>query len=114
MFVEIKGRRIPNDQVLRAMAVLALSLAWIAGSTFFLLITEESWRFVDIMFESFSAFSNLGLSTGITPDLSVPGKICIIVSMIAGRIGLLTLLLAFKYKQEKIEYHYPEERVMIG
>ena len=112
--VEIKGRRIPNDQVFKAMAILSLSISWVAITTFCLLITEEGWRFVDIMFEAFSAFSNLGLSTGLTPDLSLPGKIIIIATMIIGRIGSLTVILAFKRHYEKTEFHYPEERVMMS
>ncbi len=113
-FVEIKGRTIPNDQVLKALAVLFLSLAWVATTTFCLLITEQGWRFVDIMFEAFSAFTNLGLSVGLTPHLTYLGKIIVSLSMIIGRIGSLTLILALKTRQEKTEFHYPEERVMIG
>ena len=112
--VEIRGRTIPNEQIFKAMAVLSLSLTWIAVTVFFLLITEQGWRFIDIMFEAFSAFSNLGLSTGITPYLSVTGKYIIIATMFIGRIGSLTLLLAFQSSKEKKEYHYPEERVVIG
>jgi trk system potassium uptake protein TrkH len=112
--VDIKKRRIPNDQVFKALAILTLSLGWVALTTFLLLITEESWRFVDIMLEAFSAFANLGLSSGVTPYLTKLGKWIIMVSMIFGRVGLLTLLLALKKKQEKTEFHYPEERVMLS
>lgn len=112
--VEIKGRTIPNDQVFKAMAVLSLSLSWLACITFLLLITEEGWRFVDIMFEAFSAFANLGLSAELTAHLSILGKIIVIISMMIGRIGSLTLILAFKKKKERSEFHYPEERVLIS
>ncbi len=112
--VEIKGRTIPNEQIFKAMAVLSLSLAWIAVTVFCLLITEQGWRFIDICFEAFSAFSNLGLSTGITPYLSTIGKYTIIITMFIGRVGSLTLLLAFRKQREKKELQYPEERVIIG
>lgn len=114
MVVEVKGRRIPNDQIFKAMAVLSLSLTWVALTMFCLLISEEGWRFVDIMFEAFSAFANLGLSSGITPHLSFFGKLVIMLSMIIGRIGSLTLILALKRRQERVEFNYPEERVIIG
>lgn len=112
--VELKGRTIPNEQIFKAMAVLSLSLSWIAVTIFCLLITEQGWRFIDISFEAFSAFSNLGLSTGITPYLSTAGKYTIIITMFIGRIGSLTLLLAFRKQREKKELQYPEERVIIG
>lgn len=112
--VEIKGRSIPNDQIFKAMAILTLSLTWIAISIFFLLLSEQGWRFVDVVFESVSAFANLGLTTGETCDLSSAGKGIIMVSMLVGRIGTLTLLLAFKSPREKAEFHYPEERVIIS
>jgi trk system potassium uptake protein TrkH len=112
--VEIKNRTIPNDQVFKAMAVLALSLSWLACITFCLLISEEGWRFVDIMFEAFSAFANLGLSSDFTPHLSWIGKIIVMISMLVGRIGSLTLILALKGRVERTEFHYPEERVLIS
>lgn len=113
-WVEIMGRTIPNDQVFKAMAIFALSLCWIAITIFCLLITEQGWRFVDIIFEAFSAFTNLGLSTGLTPHLSTHGKFIIILCMLIGRIGSLTLLLAFKKHQTRSGFHYPEERVVMG
>lgn len=112
--VDIKKRRIPNDQVFKALAILSLSLGWVALTTFLLLVTQESWRFVDIMLEAFSAFANLGLSSGVTPYLTPLGKWIIMISMIFGRVGLLTILLALKKRQEKTEFHYPEERVMLS
>jgi trk system potassium uptake protein TrkH len=112
--VQIKGRRIATDQVHKALAIISLSLAWIIITTFCLLITEHSWEFFDILFEVISAFATLGLSTGITPYLSPIGKLFIITTMIVGRIGALTFLLALRKKREVREFEYPEERVMLG
>jgi trk system potassium uptake protein len=111
--VDLRGRRIMKDQVYRALAIVALSLFWIMITTFCLLITEKSWDFLDIMFEAFSAFSTLGASMGITPYLSVLGKILIILSMFIGRIGSLTLMIALRKNIDKGDFSYPEERVMI-
>jgi trk system potassium uptake protein TrkH len=113
-WVEIMGRTIPNDQVFKAMAIFSLSLCWIAVIIFCLLITEQGWRFIDITFEAFSAFTNLGITTRMTPHLSTHGKLLISLSMLVGRIGSLTLLLAFKKHQTKVGFHYPEERVVMG
>lgn len=112
--VELKGRTIPHEQIFKSMAILSVSLSWIALTIFCLLITEQGWRFIDISFEAFSAFCNLGLSTGITPYLSTMGKYILTISMFIGRIGSLTLLLAFRKQKEKKEFHYPEERVILG
>jgi trk system potassium uptake protein len=112
--VSLKGRRIPNDQVFKAMAVFSLSLTWISIILFALLLTEEGWHFIDIMFETFSAFANLGLSTGITPYLSIEGKWSVMLMMIIGRIGSLTLLIALKRRQDGIDVRYPEERLILS
>lgn len=114
--INLRGRRIALDQVLKAIAITSLSLFWVLLITFCLLITETTWFFIDLLFEAMGAFTNLGISTGVTPTLSLVGKLCIIASMIVGRIGSFTLILALKLrtKKEITEISYPEERVMIG
>lgn len=113
--VDLKGRRIPQDQVFKAMAVLALSIGWIIISTFLLLLTERHTSFINLFFESVSSFTTLGLATSITPTLSVPGKILIMMSMFIGRIGSLTLLLALRARHyERVEFQYPVERIMMS
>jgi trk system potassium uptake protein TrkH len=79
-----------------------------------LLLTEEGFSFLDIFFESLSAFATTGLTRGITADVSWIGKIILMASMIIGRIGSLTLVLAMRRAKEKQLYRYPEERVLIG
>ncbi len=112
--VELRHRRIQQEQVYKAMAIITLSLTWIAVTTFFLLITEQNWKFLDIFFEAVASFTNLGLTTGITEQLSSIGKIFIIASMIIGRIGSLTLILALRKRRDTREFSYPEERVMLS
>ncbi len=112
--VSIKGRRLFKDQIYKAFAVVSLSSLWVGAMTFCLLITERSLQFIDIFFETVSAFSTLGVSIGITPSLSLFGKMVIIATMFAGRIGVLTLMIALRKWGEKNELHYPEERIMIS
>jgi trk system potassium uptake protein TrkH len=89
-------------------------------STFLLTATEDAGAkmsnhyFLNVLFESTSAFGTVGLSTGITPHLTPLGKLIIIFTMFAGRVGPLTLALAVAMRKEKMEYRYPEERVMVG
>jgi trk system potassium uptake protein TrkH len=62
----------------------------------------------------FSAFGTVGLSTGITPELTITGKTLIIITMYAGRLGPLTLLYALTRKLKPSGVKYPEERILIG
>lgn len=113
--VEIKKRRIPNQQVLRALTIITMSIVWITLTTFCLLITEPDQSFFNLLFEANSAFSMFGISLGITPQLSICGKLLIMTSMIFGRIGSLTLVLAFiKSTSDTQELSYPEEKLMLS
>lgn len=117
--VNIFGRRIAKDQVNKAIAILSLGIFWIVASIFALLVLQPHFRFIDISFEIMCAFTNLGLSAGITPLLSVMGKLVIMLSMAFGRIGALTLILALrKIALRKdlgtAEIVYPEERIMLS
>jgi len=112
--VEIKGRRVMKDQIYKALAIVSLSALWIILVTFCLLITERSWQFLDILLETVNAFNTLGVSIGITPYLSVLGKLLIILTMFIGRIGSLTLMIALRKKNDRAEFSYPEERVMLS
>ena len=116
--ISIAHRRIPKDQVNKAMAIVSLSIFWIVITTFLLLIFDPQWSFLDLTFEIICAFTNLGLSSGITPFLSTLGKILMMLSMIIGRIGSLTLILALRKialrKEATAEIVYPEERIMLS
>lgn len=114
--VQIGGRRIPTDQVFKAFAIITLSATWILCSTFVLSITESGYSLVELLLESCSAFTNQGISAGITENLSVLGKLIVLSSMIIGRIGSLAFILALAKKtlvKSRTLYSYPEERVML-
>lgn len=114
MEVDIKSRRIPQDQIFKAMAVLSVGLVWITMSTFLLALAEPHSSFISVFFEAVSSFTNLGLATSITPTLTIFGKLIIIVNMFMGRVGILTLMLALRVSRERTEFHYPEERIMMS
>ncbi len=114
--VEIFERQIPNDQVFKAITIIALSIGWILFITFCLLLTEQDWNFTDAFFETISSFSNVGFSLKGTQHLSLIGKILICATMFVGRIGSLTFILGLKFRKqtESTEFAYPEERIMLG
>jgi len=66
------------------------------------------------MVETISAFSTCGISLGITPLLSMMSKTLLMITMMVGRIGMLTLVLSLRKQAPKHMYRYPEERVLLG
>ncbi|UCZ53451.1 TrkH family potassium uptake protein [Bacillus shivajii] len=105
-------RRINEDIIIRALAIVVTSLAIIFLSIFILNITEQA-PFIIIVFEAFSAFGTVGLSMGLTDELSLLGKQMIIVLMFIGRIGPLTLAFALA-KSSKPNISYPKGDVFTG
>lgn len=110
------GRHIPGEIARRASMIVGCAVVWNLFGSLLLLATEGASRGVgmhDVLFEQVSAFGTVGLSTGLTPKLSVAGKVWIIVTMFVGRLGPLTLAVwAFTHKAPGVRY--PEGRIMIG
>jgi trk system potassium uptake protein TrkH len=114
--VEIFKRSIPKDIVTSALLLTTLTLMFLSVFAFVLLVTEDAAP-IHIFFELFSAFGTVGLSAGITPNLTTIGKLIIIATMFIGRVGPLTMVLAIsqiRQQRRSAEYQYPEESVMIG
>ncbi|MGB4502899.1 MAG: TrkH family potassium uptake protein [Dethiobacteria bacterium] len=107
-------RRIARSDIFKAAAVIGGAIALIFTATFLLSLFEKN-DFLSLLFETVSAFGTVGLSTGITPALQWPSKLVLIITMFAGRIGPLTMLIALARRQPGKEgLHYPEESVLIG
>lgn len=87
----IFGRAVPEQIVLKAVAVAFAGLLLVFTSLLALTITEPGKAFLDLAFEAVSAFGTVGLSRGITDDLSVPGQIVVIITMLLGRAGPISL-----------------------
>jgi trk system potassium uptake protein TrkH len=110
---EAFGREIPLGQIFRGITLLVLALGLIT-IVFFILSVTENFPTINILFETVSAFGTVGLSTGITPDLSIAGKVMIIIMMFIGRLGPLTLTLVLTRTQRTSRYRYPMDSVRIG
>jgi trk system potassium uptake protein TrkH len=112
----ILQRRIPPALIMRAFAVLVISVSVVIIVTFLLTLSEHSLQkdFMEVLFEVTSAFGTVGLSMGLTAELSPLGKLLIIITMFIGRLGPLTLVFALSQKQNQVKYRYPEEKVIIG
>ncbi len=111
--VEISGRRIPYDNIFKAAVIGVIALLLIFTSSFILTMTENT-DFMSILFETTSAFGTVGLSLGLTPNLTDIGKVVIILTMFAGRVGPLTLAMALGGRTNKAMIRFPEERVLVG
>lgn len=121
VFAMIRGRedivlfrhRLGKDRIFKALTITLLSLALVIVVTMVLSMTEEQ-PFINILFEATSAFGTVGLSVGVTPELSNVGKIIIAITMFAGRLGPLTLAYALGPRTEKELYRHPEGKITIG
>jgi trk system potassium uptake protein TrkH len=111
--MEIYNRRFEKQIIYKAFTITMLAAGLIILVTTLLLIIED-FQFIDALFETVSAFGTVGLSTGITGQLSEISRVLITVTMFAGRVGPLTLAVAIGEKQRKGIYHYPTEKIMVG
>ena len=114
--VEMFKRSIRVVVVGRAVTVTLLFVAVLFGASLALSITENVNGFTmsDIMFEAGSALGTVGLTTGITRDLTTAGKLIIIATMLIGRLGPLTLLAALTFNLKPAQYNYPDEAIIVG
>jgi trk system potassium uptake protein TrkH len=127
---QLKGKKqavigkfaIREATVKKAMVLFVLAIIIISLAMFLLDFTEGGdkphyqvrGQFLEILFESVSAFCTVGLSTGLTSTLSTAGKWIIICLMFIGRLGPFVLISALQSVQETQYYDLPEENVMIG
>ena len=112
--LELGGRSISFDLLNKAFTVFIFSATYILIGTFFLSIFEPNIPILDLVFEEVSAFCTVGLSRGITADLSAPSKIILIISMYIGRIGTLTLAFALASRVDTTNYRYPKAHILVG
>jgi trk system potassium uptake protein TrkH len=114
--VEIFKRSVRLVIVRRAITITALFVVVLFSASLLLTVTENSnkFTFMDVMFEAASALGTVGLSTGITPSLTIDGKLIIIVVMLIGRLGPLTLLASLTFNLKPARYNYPDEAVIVG
>jgi potassium uptake TrkH family protein len=112
--VEVFNRQIDPETVRKAFAVMLLSFIVIGFGVFLVLFLNPDLQILEVAFEVFSAFSTVGLSLGITAKLTTGSKLVISMIMFLGRVGTLTVLVAFIRKTRSLRYKFPQESVFIS
>jgi trk system potassium uptake protein TrkH len=118
---QVFNRTISNASIAKAISVVLISTTLIILAAMVILMSElgeiphpmSRGKFLELLFEIVSAFGTVGLSTGITPELSHAGKFILSLVMFTGRLGPLIIAVAFSRNRAAL-YHYAEEGVMIG
>ncbi|MGB0562554.1 MAG: TrkH family potassium uptake protein [Spirulinaceae cyanobacterium] len=113
--VVMYGRALSNTLIFKAIAVLMGSAVTVAIVTLLLAMTEsQKFPFLHLFFEAVSAFATVGLSTGITAQISAWGQGILIVTMYIGRVGILVLMAAIVGDPSPSQVKYPEESLLVG
>ncbi|STO54765.1 cation transport protein [Canicola haemoglobinophilus] len=111
--VNLFKHNLPDELIKKSFALFLTSLTCIFISSFLLLAVEPQFHFLDVLFEVVSALGTVGLSRGITPQVSPFGEFILIILMFVGRVGLLTMIyLIMQPHSSKIKY--PKEYIQIG
>jgi trk system potassium uptake protein len=107
------GRQITKQTVLKSLTLVFFYFSVAAIGVCLLSITEK-FPLDKIMFEVISALSTVGLSTGITPELTTPSRFILMAAMFIGRLGPLTLIAYIVHHKQKVELEYPHENIRLG
>lgn len=114
------NRSVPRQAVKRAVMLAILAVVWVFLAVMVIAVFEEKsifegvFSFEDIIFEVVSALGTVGLSTGISDQITIGSKSVIIATMYFGRTGLLTLVSFFAFSIREERFSYPEEDVFVG
>ena len=113
--VELGHRRVKMENVMKGICVILLQVFFLVISTFALCCIESDIPFIQIMYETFSALSTVGLTMGITEGLSVAGRLVLIASMYFGRLGPITMAMIMNVNgnKKKIHRRLPDGKVFI-
>lgn len=107
-------RQVPPTLIMKAVAVAVGSMFTVLISTTLIAIADPEINFINILFETVSAFATVGLSTGITSGLTVFSKFVLVATMFAGRVGILLLMAAIMGDPRPSNIQYPEENLLVG
>lgn len=111
---EAFGRKFSKETVYKAFTLLSVCIMLVLTVTTILTITEPDKSFINLLYEATSAFGTVGLTAGVTQDITSISKVVILLTMYCGRVGPLTVILAVVNKRKKSRIKYPEAKILIG
>ena len=120
--VVVEGCGVDTQTVNKAMTLTIMAFVLILASVFVLTVTEGAnvphqmvrGKFIELFFEASSAFGTVGLSTGLTPRLSDPGKLVVMMLMFVGRLGPIVFLTMLQAWQTREHFRRAEKNMLIG
>ena len=111
--VAIFGRRIDQRLERQALAITTMAVILIMSATLYILAIAPL-PLDDVLFETISAFSTVGLSTGITAELPVQAHVVLAILMFVGRVGTITVATALATGSSERPYRFPKENPIVG
>jgi trk system potassium uptake protein TrkH len=109
------GRKFTSNMIFKAVKIIMYSLLIVVIATMMILMIEGNAVTIEsVVYEVVSAICTVGLSFGITPTLSVMSKLTLILLMYIGRIGMITIPLAFKFKETSSSIEYVSAKIIVG
>ena len=112
--VNMFHRRLDDDVIRKASNVVVVSMLMAVASVIGICFWQPYLPVEDVMFEVFSAIGTVGMSTGLTRDLSTASRIVVILLMYCGRIGSMSFALSFTERKKVAPIQFPVEKIMIG
>ncbi|MFC6204790.1 MULTISPECIES: TrkH family potassium uptake protein [Psychrobacter] len=112
--VEVFQREIADISIRRAFSIMWLSLLVIGTGVTVISYNQPELELIKVVFECFSAYSTVGLSLNLTPELSDFSKLVVAVIMFVGRVGMLTIFIALLKNMRQRNYRYPTEEITIN
>lgn len=112
--VHMFRRRLEDDVIRKASNVVVISLLLAVASVIFICFIQPQLPVEDVMFEVFSAIGTVGMSTGLTRELSTASRILVVLLMYCGRIGSMSFALSFTERKKVAPVQLPAEKIMIG
>jgi trk system potassium uptake protein TrkH len=112
--IQVGRHSLPSSLIMRALVVFVISFMLVVVATWLILLTNP-FNLEQVLFEVVSAYSTTGLSLGITSGLNTIGQIVIMITMVAGRLGAITIMISLLGRDRRKKLvEYPEESILIG
>lgn len=110
--ISLFKRRVPQHLLSKALAIIVIYLIILMSAVLLLLVFDHG-SFMDSCYECVSALATVGLTKGLTPNLTIAGKIIIIITMYIGRVGPISMAISFSQKNKKKMIMYPEQDLIL-